>query len=220
MAFVATLLLVVVLLVVTVRVVLGGDGAAVPPAGQGGSSGLSTAVHPPKTSSTATSRGASPSHPSTTGSTSTSTHRRARGSTSTPAPQPCHRSDLQVRAVSDHSSYAVGDKPQLMLQVTNTAKTSCVQDLADQQIELRVYNGESRVWGSHDCKVLPGTNDVTLVPSAPVRVTIIWSGLSSTANSAHAENACGPRQVVGAGTYTLYAYLAGKPGHASQFSIG
>jgi hypothetical protein len=121
--------------------------------------------------------------------------------------------------VSDRATYAVGDKPKLMLQVTNTGKKACVQDLADEQIELRVYNGESRVWGSHDCKVLPGTNDVTLVPSAPVRVTIVWSGLSSRANSASTQAACGPRQAVGAGTYTLYAYLAGRPGQASQFAI-
>ena len=41
----------------------------------------------------------------------------------------------------------------LQLQVTNTGAQPCVQDLADKQVELRVYNGESRVWGSHDCKI-------------------------------------------------------------------
>jgi hypothetical protein len=215
MAFVGTLLILVVLIVVTARVLLGDSGAATPPVGQGGSSGLSTPAAPHSTSHS------SPIHSTSTpaSSSSTSTHGSASNSASTPPPQRCVRSALEVRAVSDHSTYAVGDKPKLMLQVTDTAKTPCVQDLADQQIELRVYNGESRVWGSHDCLVQAGTNDVTLMPGAPVRVTIVWSGLTSRENSAHTQAACAPRQAVGAGTYTLYAYLAGKPGQASQFSI-
>ena len=41
-----------------------------------------------------------------------------------------------------------------------------MQDLADPQVVLRVYNGESRVWGSHDCKIQPGTDDRTLMAGA------------------------------------------------------
>ena len=88
-----------------------------------------------------------------------------------------------------------------------------MQDLADPQIVLRVYNGESRVWGSHDCKIEPGTDTRTLMAGATVRVSIIWSGLSSQPNCA------GPRQRVGAGTYTLYASLAGREATAAQFTI-
>jgi hypothetical protein len=115
--------------------------------------------------------------------------------------------------VSDHSTYAVGAKPKLMLQVTNTAKTPCVQDLADQQIELRVYNGESRVWGSHDCQIEPGTSDRTLPVGHAVRVSITWTGLSSQ------KGCTTTRQRVGAGTYTLYALLSGKMGTATQFAL-
>jgi hypothetical protein len=212
---VGTLLILVVLIAVTARVLLDDDsGAATPSTGHGGT-GLSSTPAPRSTPHSSTS--ASTSAPASTSSTSTSS---ASTSRSTPAPQRCARSELEVRAVSDHASYTVGDKPKLMLQVTDTAKTPCVQDLADPQIELRVYNGESRVWGSHDCLVQAGTNDVTLMPGAPVRVTIVWSGLSSRENTEHTPVACAPRQAVGAGTYTLYAYLAGKPGQASQFSIG
>jgi cytoskeletal protein RodZ len=214
LAFLGTLLILVVLVIVTARVLLGGDGAAEPLAGTGS---------PTQTSSRASSQSSptstSASHTSSSASSSTSTTSGASSSTTTPPPQRCDRSKLEVRAVTDATSYHVGDKPKLMLQVTDTAKTPCVQDLADPQIELRVYNGESRVWGSHDCKILAGTSDVTLLPAKPVRVTIVWSGLSSRENSAHTTAACGPRQVVGAGTYTLYPYLAGKGGNASQFSI-
>jgi hypothetical protein len=69
------------------------------------------------------------------------------------------------------------------------------------------------VWGSHDCKIEPGTNDRTLAVQTPVRVAITWSGLTSQPNCA------GTRQRVGAGTYTLYAVLSGQTGKATQFSI-
>jgi hypothetical protein len=129
------------------------------------------------------------------------------------APQPCLASQLSIAAVAGQSTYHVGDEPLLELQVTNTGSTPCVQDLADKQIELRVYNGESRVWGSHDCQIQPGTNPRTLAVNQPVRVAITWSGLTSQPNCA------GTRQRVGAGTYTLYALLSGKTGKAAQFTI-
>jgi hypothetical protein len=111
-------------------------------------------------------------------------------------------------------AYRVGDQPVVMLQVTNSTAVPCVQDLSDTQIELRVYNGESRVWGSHDCQIQPGTADRTLMAGQAVRVSVVWSGLSSQPKCA------GTRQRVGAGTYTLYALLAGKEGTAAQFTMG
>lgn len=129
-------------------------------------------------------------------------------------PVACTAAQLSIAAVVGASSYAVGAEPQLMLQVENTGPKPCVQNLADSQVVLSVYNGESRVWGSHDCEVQPGTAERTLAVGAPVRVSITWSGLSSQPGCA------GTRQRVGAGTYTLYAALSGHQGKAAQFSIG
>jgi hypothetical protein len=133
--------------------------------------------------------------------------------TANAAPTACLPAQLDVSAAVGAASYHVGDQPTVMLQVKNKGPTPCVQDLADSQVELRVYNGESRVWGSHDCQVQPGTDLRTLAVNQPVRVSIIWSGLSSQPNCA------GTRQRVGAGTYTLYASLAGHVGAAAQFTI-
>jgi hypothetical protein len=118
-----------------------------------------------------------------------------------------------VSALAGQATYHVGDQPVLELQVVNPGPKPCVQDLADKQIELRVYNGESRVWGSHDCQIQPGTNLRTLAVNQPVRVAITWSGLTSQPSCA------GTRQRVGAGNYTLYAVLAGKTGKAATFTI-
>jgi len=136
-----------------------------------------------------------------------------RSSSSSAAPKPCEVTALKVAAVVGKPAYSVGDDPVLMMQVTNPATVPCVQDLADSQVELRVYNGESRVWGSHDCQVQPGTSPVTLMAGQSVRVSITWSGLSSQPQCA------GTRQRVGAGSYTLYALLAGHEGTAANFSI-
>jgi hypothetical protein len=122
-------------------------------------------------------------------------------------------SKLGLAAASEQSHYSMDDQPVLSIVVTNPGTTPCVQDLADPQIVLRVYNGESRVWGSHDCKIEPGTDLRTLMPGQTVRVSIVWSGLSSQPNCA------GQRQRVGAGTYTLYASLAGREGKAAQFTM-
>lgn len=134
-------------------------------------------------------------------------------STRSPVAAPCQAGALKVAAVVDKPSYRVGEQPMVLLQVTNTGPAPCVQNLADSQVELRVYNGESRVWGSHDCTVQPGVSDRTLAVGQPVRVSVVWSGLSSQPKCA------GTRQRVGAGTYTLYALLSGKEGTAIQFSV-
>ena len=132
---------------------------------------------------------------------------------SSATPEPCNANDLEIAAVSSKPSYTVGEQPVLELQVTNKGDEPCVQDLADSQVELKVYNGESRVWGSHDCLIQPGTNLSTLEVDTPVRIAITWSGLSSQPHCA------GTRQRVGAGTYTLYALLSGETGKATQFTI-
>jgi hypothetical protein len=197
-----TIALVVVLIVLTVKTATSGS----EPTAAG------SAPSTPTTHSSSTAPPASSTH-ATTHRASTSTKPSSRHSSNSPAPQPCAPKDLAVQAVAAQSTYHVGDKPVLELQVTNTGAGPCVQDLADKQIELRVYNGESRVWGSHDCQIQPGTNPRTLAPHNPVRVAITWSGLSSQPRCA------GTRQRVGPGTYTLYALLSGKTGKATQFTI-
>ena len=152
-------------------------------------------------------------HRSTSRTVRSSTSKATPSHSSSTPPPACASKDLSIAAVAGKSSYQVGDQPLVELQVTNDGAGPCVQDLADKQVELKVYNGESRVWGSHDCKVQPGTAERTLTPHTPVLVAITWSGLSSRPGCA------GTRQRVGAGTYTLYATLAGKTGKATQFSL-
>jgi hypothetical protein len=166
--------------------------------------------------SSGVSRSTAPTQPSTTATasgTASATASKSKSATGSAAPAACDPAKLKVAAVVGQPSYHVGDQPTVLLQVTNVGAAPCVQDLADTQVELRVYNGESRVWGSHDCEIQPGADLRTLAVGQAVRVSIVWSGLSSEPNCA------GTRQRVGAGTYTLYALLSGHSGTAAQFSI-
>jgi hypothetical protein len=210
LALAAAVILVLLLAILTARVLSSGSSA---PTASGSSGNRTSPTH--GGSSTSPSH-----HPSRTKShsPSSSTHQSISTSpkssrTSSAPPGRCTASELDLSAASDHPSYTVGDSPVLSIVVKNVSANPCVQDLADPQVVLRVYNGESRVWGSHDCKIQPGTDDRTLMAGAAVRVSIVWSGLSSQPNN------CANRQRAGAGTYTLYGSLSGREGRAAQFTM-
>ncbi|MGH8860733.1 MAG: hypothetical protein ACRDVG_05775 [Jatrophihabitantaceae bacterium] len=210
-ALVASVIALLVLVTLTVHVLASGNdtksGAAGPsgtPSGSGGGTSASTARSTPASSASSTRPGSS-----TPGSTSPGASGSSSGSV---PPQPCAAEHLDLSAAVEHPSYSVGASPVVSILIKNLSAAPCVQDLADKQIVLSVYNGESRVWGSHDCKTQPGTDERTLNARASVRISIVWSGLSS-------QPGCQRRQRVGAGTYTLYASLAGRQGRAAQFTI-
>lgn len=123
----------------------------------------------------------------------------------------CTASELRIAAASNAKTYPVNATPLLSLIVTDVGPRPCITDLADRQIELRVFAGSARVWGSHDCEIQPGTSRVTLPVGKAIQREIQWSGLSS-------QPACaGVRQRVPAGTYTVYALLAGHQGTPATF---
>ena len=144
---------------------------------------------------------------------SASTTGTTEAASSTTTALACAPNQLTIAAASSAASYPAGAKPTVAIVVTNKGPAPCVQDLSDSQIELRVYNGSARVWGSHDCLIQPGTAPATLPVGQPIRREIQWSGLSS-------QPACaGTRTRVAAGRYTLFAYLSGRQGSTSTFTL-
>jgi hypothetical protein len=175
--------------------------------------------HKPARAGHAPSRSASPSRSRSASAVraaaapSTSSAASSAAATPSAAPAPCELWQLNVVAQTAQTAFGVTAQPVLSVKVTNVGAQPCVQDLADRRIAFTIYNGESRVWGSHDCQVQPGVSKHTLLPDSPVLVSVTWSGLSS-------EPGCtGVRQRVGVGTYTLYVTVSGKVGKAAQFVI-
>ena len=137
--------------------------------------------------------------------------------TTTAKPPPpgarCAASALDVAAATGKSAYKVGQQVALYLVVTNTGRSACVQDLADKQVDLTVFTGDVRVWGSHDCQVQPGTAPQRLGVKKPVRVEVIWTGKTS-------QPGCGgTRLQVQPGTYRLYAALNGVSSAPVIFTV-
>jgi hypothetical protein len=209
---VAAVVVVLVLIVLTAKAIAGGGDTAA----AGSTPPHSTSAPLPTTSHVPTTHPASspPASRSSSAPARSSSKPATSGAASSTAPMPaaCTAANLTVSAVVGQKTYTTSDQPVLALQVVNTGSAPCIQDLADKQVELKVYNGVSRVWGSHDCAIQPGTAKRTLAVNTPVKVAIPWSEKTSS-------KGCQDRQKVGAGTYTLYAYLAGKTGKAAQFTI-
>jgi hypothetical protein len=201
-----------VILVVLTVVVLSNNSSATPGGAAAPSSSRPdsvTATNPVATSTPTPTQSITASPTGSSGRPPSSSH----VSVSSVAPVACLPAQLTVRAGALAASYKVGQQPALLLQVTNNGSLNCTENLADSQVELRVYNGAARVWGSHDCHIEPGTSVRTLVAGTTVGIQVTWSGLSSQPKCA------GTRQRVGAGTYTVYAYLAGQQGTPAQFSM-
>ena len=150
---------------------------------------------------------------STAASRQSASPRPSTSSGTTVAPVSCVPSVLKVAAVAHAGGYLVGQQPDLAIEVTNTGTAPCIVNLSDSQIVLVVYNGASRVWGSHDCQVQPGNSQVTLMARKPVRRSIQWTGLSSQPDCA------GSRQRVGAGVYTLRVHLGKMETADAKFTI-
>jgi cytoskeletal protein RodZ len=154
----------------------------------------------------ASSRSSSHSSPPSTSVASTTATPTARGAR-------CTASTLTVAAATGKRIYKVGQAAALYLVITNSGTSSCVQDLADEQVELTVFTGDVRVWGSHDCQMQPGTAPQRLVPNKPVRVEVIWTGKTS-------QPGCGgTRLQVQPGTYRLYAALNGTKSTPVTFIV-
>jgi hypothetical protein len=223
-----------VLAVVTVVVLLFGGGGddgggadldAQSPDGPSRSAPSATDDRQSSSSSSTRSPGGPASSGTQSGAGSTAGSTEADGSAGTSAAAPraesgpnapvgaCGPEALSIGAATDAASYPVSATPALRIVVTNISAAPCTVDLSDEQIELFVYFGEARIWGSHDCSIQPGSAVQTLPVGQPVMREIVWTGLSS-------EPGCAAtRQRVAAGTYTLRPTLSGIAGSPVTFSF-
>ncbi|WP_091537587.1 MucR family transcriptional regulator [Modestobacter sp. DSM 44400] len=118
---------------------------------------------------------------------------------------PCTDDMISVDVRPSAPTVAVGDKPTLVLVVTNTSPVSCTRalDKGLQEIVL-LDGGGGRVWGSNDC-FPESSSDVRPLPAGQaVDFPIIWGGLTS-------EPTCtAPRVAPAPGTYVLRGRLDTK----------
>ena len=80
----------------------------------------------------------------------------------------CVADDIRVDAVTNATSYAAGEQPQLSLSVTNTGTAPCTMNAGTSQQVFTVLSGDEVYWTSTDCQTSPSDQDVLLEPGKTV----------------------------------------------------
>ena len=132
---------------------------------------------------------------------------------STPSPkasvagQACTRSNIDVEAITDASSYRSGAQPLLSLSITNTGSVMCAIDAGTATMVFTVTSGKEPYWTSTDCQSNPVHTDIKLEPKQTLTSTpIAWDRTRSSSSTC-----AGARPAVPAGgaSYHLSVSVAG-----------
>lgn len=117
------------------------------------------------------------------------------------APQ-CEDSELSVVAKPSRRETPEGARLKITLIFTNISDRACKRDIGADEQEVKLLDGEKRLWSSDDCRPQQGSQVEVLYPDRPVqRFWVTWDGKTS------APKCEGDRTVVDAGTYELVARL-------------
>jgi len=126
----------------------------------------------------------------------------------------CADADMSVAAAPAAPVFQVGDKPRLLLTITNTGSRTCRRDVSGVLQIFTVFGSDgTRVWSTTDCFPGAGAEVRELTPGQQVQFTIKWSGTTSSPGCAS------PRALAPAGNYTLVGQLGKLASPPAQFTI-
>lgn len=94
-------------------------------------------------------------------------------------PGPCPDTAIKVSTSTDEPNYAVGERPELTLHVTNISKLTCVRDVSHQLRALRVVPVSApanTLWASNDCYLQTNHDVRTLQPGEDAAFSVAWAG--------------------------------------------
>lgn len=114
--------------------------------------------------------GATPSAPATTPSPGTTpSPTRTAGSA-------CEPEDIKVTAITDKSTYAAGEKPQLKLSIRNTSAVACALGVGTGAQTFTVSSGGEKYWTSTDCQREPSEQTAQIEPGKEITsaAPIVW----------------------------------------------
>src|SRR5690606_3721107 len=161
-------LLVAIIIVLLIAAVGGGAWLAIAQPWKATTSPPPVATTPPATSDPAT---------PTPGETSTApTASPSPDPSETPAIVACEQGDVEVTAVTDAETYAVGKLPQLSIRLTSTSAVDCTLNVGSSTQKYTVTSGGDVWWRSTDCQTDPSDMIVTLKAGASVSsaTPVVW----------------------------------------------
>lgn len=107
----------------------------------------------------------------------------------------CDPAKLTLEAITEASSYAEGQKPQLSFSLKSTMTEPCVVDAGSDIQEFVITSGSDEIWNSKHCQTAGEARSVVLQPGVPVQSSSIeWDRTRSATDTCESD-----RSVVGAG---------------------
>ncbi len=91
----------------------------------------------------------------------------------------CADSDIVVVASTSQSTYPAGKDPRLTVKVTNTSKQTCRRDVGQKAMEVKVNQGDRRIWSSDDCAPGGSAKVVPLKAGQSYTTSVVWSRTTS-----------------------------------------
>ncbi|MET4052024.1 hypothetical protein ABID81_001379 [Frigoribacterium sp. PvP054] len=186
--------LIAVVVIIVLIVVRPGSGSAEPGAAATTSAPAGDAATPsPAPSETA------PAADATTDPSDDATDDAAAGASDAPT---CSTRDIDLKPVTDKTTYAATELPQISMTITNSGRSDCSIDLGSAQQTLVVSSGEEQYWSSKDCQV-NGTNQVVTLTAGQTLSTpaIAWDRTRSSAETC--ESTSRTPVTAGGATYRL-----------------
>ncbi|MGV8877016.1 MAG: hypothetical protein ACOH1K_05865 [Rhodoglobus sp.] len=128
------------------------------------------------------------------------------GATSPAASNPsnakaCDPARVSVEAITDASSYAAGQNPQLSFSLKSTMTEPCVIDAGSDIQTFVITSGSDEIWNSTHCQTNGEAGSVVLQPGVPVQSsTIEWDRTRSATDTCESDR---PVVTAGGASYHL-----------------
>ncbi len=132
----------------------------------------------------------------------------------------CAVGDVAVEAVTDQTSYAADQNPQLSIRLTNTSGADCAMNVGTSTQSFIITSGSDTYWRSTDCQSEPSDTVVTVVAGQTVTSAspITWDRTRSSVDSC--DDAGRERAPGGGASYHLAVAIGGIPSTSTaQFQL-
>lgn len=132
----------------------------------------------------------------------------------------CTKDDVRVEALTNQSTYAADENPQLSIRLTNTSAADCTINVGTTSQTFTVTSGEDTWWRSTDCQSEPSDMVVTLTAGQTVTsaTPITWDRTRSAVDTC--QNANRPKAPGGGASYHLAVSIGGiSSAQSAQFLL-
>jgi cytoskeletal protein RodZ len=123
----------------------------------------------------------------------------------------CTNDDVAIEALTDQSSYAADQNPQLSIRLTNTSDAECAINVGTSGQSFTITSGNDTWWRSTDCQSEPSDMIVTIAAGQTVTsaTPITWDRTRSSVDSCQDANRA--KAPAGGASYHLAVAIGGIP---------